>query len=269
MKNIKERPTYLCGGVVFFLLTYSSYPNPATKELLTRSSGDHSDFQIMVDLLNAVFNKEMELPIESLHTQISRYKACKTLKCSVLPFDSSPLCNAYKDISDEDYQEIVEKVDYLVSTHVDIDMKEKFVKLLLHIIKNDSEIDDSELFYVTADRKPTTKTELLHMTEFTLSYFLVGILHYVFTYRTVTDNKKQEDEILRKGQETLDILASKNNSYSPRDINDLIPIYEAYTIKVIVRDPQHILDSFWRAKEDFADYTMPKEFLKDLKSITQ
>ena len=268
MKNIKERPTYLCGGVVFFLLTYVAYTGPTAKKSLTGVSSDHSDFQIMVDFLNAVFNKELELSEESLHTQISRYKACKTLKCSVLPFDSSPLCNAYKDISDEDYQKIVQKIDYLVSTHIDIDMKEKFVKLLLHIIKNDSEIDDSELFYVTEDRKPTTKTELLRMTEFTLSYFLVGILHYVFTYRTVTDSKEQSDEILRKGQETLDILASKNGSRSPRDINNLIAIYEAYTIKVISRDSQHILDSFWRAKEDFADYTMPKEFLNDLKSIT-
>ncbi len=76
------------------------------------------------------------------------------------------------------------------------------MKALLEIIEYDSDILGDEAFFLTADGTPINKDDIKEMTNFDLSAFLVGVLHYVL-------NKRRGHNAL--GISTLDAIGQKKN----------------------------------------------------------
>lgn len=263
MENINENPTYLCGGVVFALITSVAYsketpqfepsdehsdpethandPETTKKQKLYKEPVDHSDPQIMADFLMVLTNTPTPDPkAGKFRTATSDYKRSEKINFKQLPFNKSVLCNAFERIPAEDHQAIVTEMEKFIDKHINPQNIADFVKALLYIIKNDPEIDDADPFYITDSKIPVPKSELLHMTTFESSFFLVGIMHYILAYRTKGDNSDR----LKKGRETLSILGNNLRNYRPLAINHLADLPSEHTIKVDHSDTNWILDLF-------------------------
>lgn len=70
-----------------------------------------------------------------------------------------------------------------VDWHIDLGRKEWLVKALLDLIKNDSEIKETDIFYIRKNGCPVAKQDIRKMEKFDLQPFLTGVLHFILMHR--------------------------------------------------------------------------------------
>lgn len=170
---------YLCGGVLFFLM---SHMKPSTGTARDHQSGmkdDHSDPVVMQDLIYAV--KGSEYTTASKDT--SNYRECKNNGSVNVPFNDVALCSSYDNAVKNNYSDTLKRMSEFVQSHLDLSKKEWFIKVLLDIIENDSDITENDEFYINHDGSPRTKESIRTTEEFSLPAFLVGVLHYILVKR--------------------------------------------------------------------------------------
>ena len=203
MDNMKV--PYLCGGVLFFLLTKAALPDGTARDHQAGLKDEHSEPILMRDLIYTFTgSNNYGAPKDT-----SKYKDCLTEGSSNVPFHDIAKCTIYGNMVAENYSSALKRMDEFVDWHLDPEMRRWFVKAVLEVIENDSDILENDAFFIMSDGSTKTKKEIKEMTNFDLSAFLVGVLHYVL-------NKRRGHNAL--GIATLDTIGQKKNR-KPRTIN--------------------------------------------------
>lgn len=189
---------YLCGGVVFFLLTQAVLPNGSPRDHKRGISDDHSEPIVMGDLIYSFTGSKNY----GAGKDTSYYKECTSEGSINVPFNDIAIITAFDNTVHERYPDALDRMSEFVTTHFNPEMKSWFVKAILEIIENDSDISENQEFFICEDGSSVSKEALRSMTEFQLQPFMVGILHFILKERR---NKNC------LGAATLDTLGEKKN----------------------------------------------------------
>lgn len=214
MAKIKKN-YFLCGGVLFFLLTEAALPNASAKDHEAGVSDEHSGPILMRDLIYAFCGNN----VYGTPKDTSLYKECKIDGSKNIPFDDVPLCNIYCQEVRDQYNSVLSRMDEFVRRHLNPKTKDWFVKAVLEIIENDPEISDDETFFISPDGTPAN---IYETSDYDISSFLVGILHFI-TCKRRGKNKR--------GVSTLNSIGEKKSSKPRKYTGDL---GEAITKKITV-----------------------------------
>lgn len=180
----KRKIPYLCGGVLFFLLTQASLPDGTARDHKAGKKDEHSEPILMRDLIYAFTGSQNY----GAQKDTSKYKDCESEGSINIPFNDIAKCTSYDNTVRENYSVALTRMDEFVDWHFETDMKGWFVKAILEIIENDTDIDESEQFFISEDGQPITKGEICLKGNYDLSAFLVGTLHFIATKRREKNN---------------------------------------------------------------------------------
>lgn len=190
---------------------------------------DHSDVVVMQDLIFAV--KGSSYITASKDTSL--YRECKNNGSINVPFNDVALCSNYDDAVKNNYSDTLKRMSEFIESHLDLTKKEWFVKALLDIIENDSDIADDELFYIECNGTPKSKGDIREITQFTLPALLVGVMHYILVNRRGTN---------REGIATLEAWGEKTPRKSRKYIGNAgESILRGITVSTDI--PQHDADT--------------------------
>ena len=192
----KSKTPYLCGGVLFFLLTQASLPDGTARDHQAGKKDEHSEPILMRDLIYTFTGSQNY----GAQKDTSKYKDCESEGSINIPFNDIAKCTSYDNTVRENYPVALSRMDEFVDWHFETDMKGWFVKAILEIIENDTAIDESEQFFILEEGQPITKGEIRLKENYDLSAFLVGTLHFITT-------KRREKNIL--GVPTLETIGEK------------------------------------------------------------
>ena len=170
---------YLCGGVLFFLMAHMKPSTGTARDHQSGLKDDHSDPVVMQDLIFAVKGSEYTTAAKDT----SNYRECKNNGSVNVPFNDVALCSSYDNVVKNNYSDTLKRMSEFAQGHLDLSKKEWFIKVLLDIIENDGDIDDTDEFYIECDGSPTTKASIRTTEQFTLPAFLVGVMHYILVNR--------------------------------------------------------------------------------------
>lgn len=180
----KSKTPYLCGGVLFFLLTQASLPDGTARDHQAGKKDEHSEPILMRDLIYAFTGSQNY----GAQKDTSKYKDCESEGSINIPFNDIAKCTSYDNTVRENYPVALSRMDEFVDWHFETDMKGWFVKAILEIIENDTAIDESEQFFILEEGQPITKGEIRLKENYDLSAFLVGTLHFIATKRREKNN---------------------------------------------------------------------------------
>ena len=180
----ESKTPYLCGGVLFFLLTQASLPDGTARDHKAGKKDEHSEPILMRDLIYAFTGSQNY----GAQKDTSKYKDCESEGSINIPFNDIAKCTSYDNIVRENYSVALSRMDEFVDWHFETNMKGWLVKAILEIIENDTDIDESEQFFISEDGQPITKGEIRLKGNYDLSAFLVGTLHFIATKRREKNN---------------------------------------------------------------------------------
>ena len=170
---------YLCGGVLYFLLAQTKASKGSARDHRNGIKDDHSDPIMMGDLIytftgNTNFGTSKDT---------SLYRECDSEGSINVPFNDSAFATSYDSTVKYHYGEALSRMCEFVDWHLNDKKDEWLVKALVDIIERDSDITDTDVFYINSDGHPSTKAEIRTMTYFEIQPVLVGIVHYILTAR--------------------------------------------------------------------------------------
>lgn len=194
MSNIKV--PYLCGGVLFFLLTKAALPDGTARDHRAGLKDEHSEPILMQDLIYTFTGSNLY----GAPKDTSRFKDCLIEGSSNIPFNDIAKCTIYGNTVTENYNVALNRMDEFVEWHFDPEMKRWFVKAVLEIIENDRNILEDDEFFMIPDGSSVTKKEIQTMQDYDLSAFLVGVVHYIL------DKRRGQNSL---GAATLDAIGEK------------------------------------------------------------
>ena len=174
-----QKEYFLCGGVLFFLLTKAALPDGTPRDHRAGVKDEHAEPILMQDLIYTFTGSQNY----GAQKDTSKYKDCLIEGSSNVPFNEIAKCTTYGNLVAENYPEALRRMDEFVLWHMDIEMKVWLVKALLEIIESDSGIVDEEALFIQPDGLTKTKAEIKTEENYDFSAFLVGILHFILTRR--------------------------------------------------------------------------------------
>ena len=192
----EKKVPYLCGGVMFFLLTQAVLPNGTPRDHREGISDDHSNPLLMRDLIytftgDAFYGSDKDT---------SKYLNCESEGTVNLPFNSIAVVTTYDNLVREKYPDALKRMSDFVEWHINPELNTWLIKALLEIIENDTDIPEDALFCVKSSGEFVSKADIRCLTEFEFQPFLVGVLHFVLMQR-------REKNYL--GIDTLDSFSTK------------------------------------------------------------
>ncbi len=181
---------YLCGGTFFILLTEAKVKTATRRELQSGKKDRVSNKNMLEGLIQLIISS-FKQPIagRTFEGDTSDYRACKVSFGENLPFDDSIEITEFDKRIKEHYLAVLGDIEHFIEMFLKIDSHERIqwlIQALLTLIKEDSLINDNELFYIC--ETPITKSELLEINHYCLSSFLLEIWHYIVMNRK--DNTK-------------------------------------------------------------------------------
>ena len=191
-----EKTPYLCGGVFFFLLLQAVLPNGSARDHKAGIKDEHKAPLVMSDLIY-VFTDSLNYGSEK---DTSYYRECNSEGSCNIPFNDIAVATAFDNTIKEKYSIALSRMTEFVNWHINFEMKDWLVKALLEIIENDTDILETDRFYILNSGQPVQVSDIKKMTVFELQPFLLGVLHFVLLERR---------ELNYKGKPTLDTLGIK------------------------------------------------------------
>lgn len=213
-----KKEYFLCGGVLFFLLTQAALPDGTPRDHRAGVKDDHAEPILMQDLIYTFTGSQNY----GAQKDTSKYKDCLSEGSSNVPFNEIAKCTTYGNLVAENYPEALRRMDEFVLWHMDPEMKVWLVKALLEIIESDRGISDEDALFIQSDGTTKKKAEIKTEENYDLSAFLIGVLHYILT-------RRREKNAL--GVPTLDAIGVKKTR-KPRKYTGNLG--EAITRKVVV-----------------------------------
>lgn len=224
-----KRYPYLCGGVLFTLMTQARKPSISSKDKLNGLSSRNSAPKMMADYIIALRADDTYKNISPTSKVVSRYTNCLENTTKGLPFAESIFISCYDDLVRSQYGKAMKKMSEFVLLHLDPNYFKRLVEAILYIIEKDSEIKDADQFFISPDGDPKTKAEIMHMDQFCLPAVLVGVMHYILMNRG--NNNKG-------GKKTLEQWGTKDVDYVQRKYDIPSHIHFDRKIEVILEFPQ-------------------------------
>ena len=181
---------YLCGGTFFVLSTHAMRERSQAKK--SKSFGTSNDGLTETNCLKGLISvfdpKYIEGPDSTFASNVTKYKQCRLSSNTYLPFDVSPVVNAFDEAVTTHYNAPLSRMSAYVDSYIDKGTKGKWlVKALLELIRDDQSISDDQPFYVTPDGNPTAKANLPSLAVLQMQSFLLGVWHFIVVNRPEND----------------------------------------------------------------------------------
>ncbi len=177
----------LCGGT-FFCLMLRAVKNHARSDV-THSHGfdGYSQRELLRGLLRVLYLGDFYRAATTLEAEATRFKHCENIfpieKC-----DSGTLIEFDLDVKDGGYRSgkvmsdiVAHFFDDPLSEDNNLARKERLVKSILQLIREDESIQNDQEFYVRGYEEPFSKQVLSVTVDFCFTSFLLGIWHYCMT----------------------------------------------------------------------------------------
>lgn len=181
----KEGVPRLCGGTFFNQLLLSRRNTVSQRQ---RSKGITDIFhneEVLFALLQIVHPDAVKPAGSSFETYTTNFKKCDGSIGEDLKFNNKNVISSFKKNLTENYPAKLQMMTSFCVDYIDIRETtrehEKLVKRLIELIRDDSSIDDSEMFRVGNNALSVNKRALSKITEVNLADFLLSILTLIVT----------------------------------------------------------------------------------------
>lgn len=188
MKNIAL--PRLCGGTFFVLLLQALKPRTKARATYVGGSDGLNETDVLINLIRVAQSNYPEPPSSTFPQNTSAYKSCTKSGGTYLPFEDSAFIMAFDNCVKSDYPTSLAAMSGFVDSFIDVSAMGKhinLVKALLELIDADETISDSDVFYIGHGIPPVAKRDIRGITDICLPSFLLGVWHFIVTYRS--DNK--------------------------------------------------------------------------------
>ena len=192
----ENKSTFLCGGVLFFMLMKATYPDGSARDHREGIKDEHKAPDVMSDLIYT-FTGSKSYGSEK---DTSNYRECKSEGTVNLPFNDVSIISAYENTIQYEYTEALGRMREFCRWHINPSMKEWLVRALLEVIEFDRNINDSDKFYIISDGSCMDKAAMKKNGDYDLEPFLVGVLYYILRERSGKNDQ---------GADTLDYYGDK------------------------------------------------------------
>lgn len=191
----------LCFGTFFTLLLREGVDKLSTKgiENIRQGGSKNKLTEVTAFLaLNRIITPSFSpANYDTFAGQASKFKSCVSQKAKKLPIVDACEITTFLIRYETDYKTIFNHMFDFSNTyiHPDISKRERLVKSLLELIRDDKDIGMDEKFYVNGNVNILNKKELVCNRTFSFVAFLIGIFRYIVEI-------KRDDNI--KGKSTYE-----------------------------------------------------------------
>lgn len=188
----------LCFGTFFTLLLREGVDNLSTKgyESGWQSGPKNSLTEVTAFRdLNRIITPSFSPANEGTFAgQASKFKSCVAKSAKNLPIVNASDVMTFLVRFEVDYMTIYKSMASFVDTyiHTDFSKRERLIKSLLELIRDDKDIMPDAKFYVNGNNEILSKKELLCERTFSFVAFLIGVLRYIIENKR-DDNMKGKD----------------------------------------------------------------------------
>ena len=184
-ENVKYR---LCGGTFFTLLLNTRQPLLSKSQNYSGESSELSEHKLLWELIR-IFNPDIgekpKIADKSLKDSTHNFKICKNWGNSYFQFDDKSVQKSFDERIKNHYNESLSAMIDFTEKFLDVKSKTKkdeyLIKALVEVLAKDDSVNDSQEFFVCANGKTMTKSEICSAHEIDFQSFLLGIWHYVIT----------------------------------------------------------------------------------------
>jgi len=184
----------LCFGTFFTLLLREGVDNLSTKGFETiKNKNRLTEVTAFLELNRIITPSFTPANEDTFSVQASKFKSCVAKKAKTLPIVNASEVKTFLVCFENDYGSIFNSMSAFVKTyiHVDVSRRERLVKSLLELIRDDKDIRLDEKFYINGKNNALSKKELLCEQTFSFVAFLIGVFRYVVEVKR-NDNIKGE-----------------------------------------------------------------------------
>lgn len=192
----EQKSTFLCGGVLFFMLMKATYPDGSARDHRDGIKNEHKAPDVMSDLVYTFTGSQSY----GSGKDTSNYRECKIEGTVNVPFNDESIISAYESTVTNRYAEALGRMREFCLWHINPAMKEWLVRSLLEVIEFDKDINDSDCFYVINDGSCMDKSAMKKTSAYELEPFLVGVLYFILKHR------RDKNSL---GKETLDYYGTQ------------------------------------------------------------
>lgn len=176
----------LCGGTFFLLLLQAIKPRTKARSTYSGGGDGMNETDVLIQLIRVAEPNYPEPPSSTFPQNTSAYKACTKSGGTYLPFEDRAFIEAFDNIVKNEYPTPLAAMSGFVDSFIDVSTTGKhinLVKALLELIDADETILDSDVYYIAQDMPPIAKRDIRSITDICLPAFLLGIWHFIVTYR--------------------------------------------------------------------------------------
>lgn len=180
---------YLCGGIFFDLILQTRTHVKLGRNSYNGASG-LSEADVMSMLLDIVDpDRPAVYATNTLNKDTSSYKTCKYNGGTNITLNNKAVIKAFDEEVHNQFAAVLARTQNMVSKVITVPNKQYWlVKALLDLLNQDELINENDRFYICPDGSSKRLCDIRLQTEFHLSAFLLGILHFVIVNRQ--NNKK-------------------------------------------------------------------------------
>jgi hypothetical protein len=186
----------LCGGTFFTLILQSQKNTGSKRERIQGKNAAFVNSDVLFTLLQIV-QPDAAMPVgTSFDSYTTHYKNCKGSIGEDLAFDNANVVNAFNSRIKSEYVSVKEVMESFIVEYIDLrgttQATVNLVKSIIEVIRDDDSIAELEKFCI-GDTK-IKKSELINITEVSLSDFLLSIWSFIVNSRK--DNTVGRETIL-------------------------------------------------------------------------
>lgn len=205
MAQRSDQSVRLTGGTFFALLT-RAMKTPTRKSATKKKSfgedaGGITEPELMKGLIRVCGVKNPVFPAKG--SKLTEYKQCLISANVYMPFDEDQFEETFDLSVKGNYQKPLSEMAKVVDTFIDFEndsKRDRLVRSLLEVLKQDKTIDDKTELYAKPDGSKISVEKLDSESVFYIESVLLGIWHYIIT--NVKDNTV--------GQKTYDSWYSRD-----------------------------------------------------------
>lgn len=182
----KNDNPYLCGGIFFVLLLQIRKQRSKARDKFGGGSDGLADTDVLSGLVQVVMPHTSEPYKSSFSKNTSEYKSCQYSGGTYIPFNNAVVINNFDNDVKNNYTDTLTRMSDFIDEYLDIKNTQRIewlVKALLEIIGDDSEIKDTDMFYIQSNGSFVSKKDISTVTDIVFQPFLLGVLHYIITNR--------------------------------------------------------------------------------------
>lgn len=181
----KDDVPRLCGGTYFTQILLSRRNTVSQRQRTQGVTDIFRNEEVLFALLQIVHPDAVKPAGSSFETYTTNFKKCDGSIGEDLRFNNENVISLFKNNLAENYSAKLHKMTSFCVDYIDIRETtrehEKLVKRLIELIRDDSSIDDCEMFCVGNNALSVNKRALPQITEISLPDFLLSILAFIVT----------------------------------------------------------------------------------------